>query len=121
MESYKTESILVSVKKAVGIFELDESFDVDLLMHINSVFSILVQIGIGPANGFSISGNRQVWSDFIADDVKLNLVRSYMFLKVKMLFDPPSSSAVMEAMKATANEYEWRMNLHVETKEEVDS
>jgi hypothetical protein len=109
-----TDSILTSVKKMLGIAEEYEHFDADLLMHINSVFSILHQLGVGPADGFMIEDKSSIWSDFISDESKYMLAKSYMFLKVKLLFDPPLSSAVLECYKTQISEYEWRLNITVE-------
>ncbi len=109
-----TDSILTSVKKMLGIAEQYEHFDADLLMHINSVFSILRQLGVGPADGFMIEDKSSIWSDFISDESKYMLAKSYMFLKVKLLFDPPLSSAVLECYKTQISEYEWRLNITVE-------
>jgi hypothetical protein len=109
-----TDSILTSVKKMLGIAEEYEHFDADLLMHINSVFSILRQLGVGPADGFMIEDKSSIWSDFISDESKYMLAKSYMFLKVKLLFDPPLSSAVLECYKTQISEYEWRLNITVE-------
>ena len=110
------ESILISIKKMLGITEEYEHFDADLIMHINSVFSILTQLGVGPSEGFSIKDKTDVWSDFISDDSKLESVKSYIYMKVKLLFDPPLSSIVMEAMNRMISELEWRLNLQAETK-----
>lgn len=109
-----TDSILTSVKKMLGIAEEYEHFDADLLMHINSVFSILHQLGVGPADGFMIEDKSSIWSDFISDESKYTLAKSYMFLKVKLLFDPPLSSAVLECYKTQISEYEWRLNITAE-------
>lgn len=109
-----TDSILTSVKKMLGIAEEYEHFDADLLMHINSVFSILHQLGVGPADGFMIDDKSSIWSDFISDESKYMLAKSYMFLKVKLLFDPPLSSAVLECYKTQISEYEWRLNITAE-------
>jgi hypothetical protein len=109
-----TDSILTSVKKMLGIAEEYEHFDADLLMHINSVFSILHQLGVGPADGFMIEDKSSIWSDFISDESKYMLAKSYMFLKVKLLFDPPLSSAVLECYKTQISEYEWRLNITAE-------
>ena len=109
-----TDSILTSVKKMLGIAEEYEHFDADLLMHINSVFSILHQLGVGPADGFMIEDKSSIWSDFISDESKYMLAKSYMFLKVKLLFDPPLSSAVLECYKTQISEYEWRLNVTAE-------
>ena len=105
-----TESILTSIKKLLGIEADYTHFDADLIIHINSVFSILAQIGVGPADGFSITGANEVWSDFIEGDSKMfSLVKSYMHLKVKLLFDPPLGSAVMESINRQISEFEWRL------------
>ena len=105
-----TESILNSVKKLLGI-EADYShFDPDIIMHINSVFSILTQMGVGPATGFMISGNTETWSDFIAEDFALySMVKTYVYLKVRLMFDPPISSAAIEAINRQISELEWRL------------
>lgn len=109
-----TDSILTSVKKMLGIAEEYEQFDADLLIHINSVFSILHQLGVGPAEGFMIEDKTSTWSDFIAVENEYMLVRSYVFLKVKLLFDPPLSSSVLECYKTQITEYECRLNLTAE-------
>lgn len=108
------ESILTSIKKLLGIVEEYEHFDADLIMHINSVFSILTQLGVGPIDGFSIQDESAVWTDFIQDNSKIELVKSYIHLKVKLLFDPPLSSAVIEAMNRMISEFEWRLNVAVD-------
>lgn len=105
------DSILTSIKKLLGISEEYECFDADLIMHINSVFSILTQLGVGPTTGFMIEDENAIWKDFINDEAKFMLVKSYMHLKVKLLFDPPLSSAVMECYKTQISEYEWRLNV----------
>lgn len=110
------ESILISIKKMLGITEDYEHFDSDLIMHINSVFSILTQLGVGPSEGFSIKDKTDVWSDFIPDDPRLESVKSYVYMKVKLLFDPPLSSTVMESTNRMISEFEWRLNVQSETK-----
>ena len=92
-----TDSVLTSIKKLLGIAEEYEHFDADLIMHINSVFSILTQLGVGPSKGFMIEDKSATWKDFISNESKYMLVKSYMHLKVKLLFDPPLSSAVLES------------------------
>lgn len=119
MDTNLTESILTSVKKMLGITEEYEHFDPDLIMHINSVFSILTQLGVGPSDGFCISDRSATWSDFIEDDKKLMLVKTYMFLSVKLMFDPPLSSSVMECYKSQISEYAWRLNVTAENEEGV--
>ena len=105
------ESILTSIKKLLGISEEYEHFDADLIMHINSVFMILTQLGVGPSEGFRITDESEIWTDFISEPDRIDLVKSYMHLKVKLLFDPPSSSAVIESMNRMINEFEWRLNV----------
>lgn len=108
------ESILTSIKKLLGIAEDYDHFDADIIMHINSVFMILNQLGVGPQEGFRISDETSIWSDFTSDDKKLELVKSFMHLKVKLLFDPPSSSAVIDSMNRTLSEFEWRLNMQAD-------
>lgn len=113
------DSILTSVKKLLGITEDYEHFDPDIILHINSVFSILTQLGIGPAEGFTISSKEEVWSDYTQDEKALEMVKSYVFQKVRLLFDPPVSSVLMEAVKNSIAELEWRLNAAVENNENV--
>ncbi len=108
------DSILTSVKKMLGITEDYEHFDADLIMHINSVFMILTQLGVGPSEGFSIESKSDTWDDFISTGSNLEAVKSYVYLKVKLLFDPPLSSAVMESMNRMISELEWRLNVSVD-------
>ena len=105
------ESILTSIKKLLGIAEEYEHFDADLIMHINSVFLILTQIGVGPSDGFIITDSNATWNDFVPGDAKkMHAVKTYVYLKVKLLFDPPSNSTLIESTKALINEYEFRLN-----------
>lgn len=114
------DSILTSIKKLLGIAEEYTHFDSDLIMHINSVLSILTQLGVGPSEGFSISDKLATWDDYIADRSKIEMVKSYIHLKVKLLFDPPQSSAVMDSMNRMISEFEWRLNVEVDPGEEVN-
>lgn len=109
------ESILTSVKKMLGITEEYEHFDVDLIMHINSAFTVLTQLGVGPSEGFSIKGRDETWADFMQGDLRLELVKSYLYLKVKLLFDPPLANAVIEVMNRQISEFEWRLNVAVDS------
>ena len=111
------ESILTSIKKLLGIPEGYDHFDVDIIMHINSVFMILTQLGVGPSKGFTIEDDSAEWTDFVEDTTKVEAVKSYVYLKVRLLFDPPASSAVMESINRMINEYEWRLNVAAETTE----
>ena len=105
-----SESILTSIKKLLGIDENYTHFDADIVMHMNSVFSILTQMGVGPANGFSISGKDETWSAFITDKPNIfSLVKSYVYMKVRLLFDPPLSSAAIESINRQISEFEWRL------------
>lgn len=104
------DSILTSVKKMLGITAEYTHFDADIIMHINSVFMILNQLGVGPSECFSIEGNDETWEEFIKDDFNIEAVKSYMFLKVSLMFDPPTSTNVLEAKTRLSNELEWRLN-----------
>ena len=108
------ESILTSIKKLLGISEDYTQFDSDLIMHINTVFLNLTQLGVGPEEGFSIQNENDAWSDFIDDNTQLQAVKSYMYLKVKLLFDPPLSSSVIESMNRMIAELEFRLNVAVD-------
>ena len=105
------ESVLTSIKKMLGIVEEYTHFDADLIMHINSVLSILNQIGVGPSEGFSIEDKQDVWTDFIPQSPKLEFVKSYVYMKVKLLFDPPISSAAIESTNQLTSELEWRIQV----------
>lgn len=108
------ESILTSIKKMLGIAEEYEHFDTDLIMHINSVLFILTQLGVGPSSGFSIKDKTETWADFVPEGINLEAVKSFTYLKVRLLFDPPQSSAVMESIKQLISELEWRINIEVD-------
>ena len=108
------DSILTSIKKLLGITEEYTYFDADIIMHINSVFMILTQLGVGPSSGFSISDSSATWDDFAVDGQSVEAIKSYIHLKVKLLFDPPSSSAVIESMNRLISELEWRLNVAVD-------
>ena len=105
------ESILTSVKKMLGITEEYTHFDADIIMHINSVFMILTQMGVGPEEGFIIEDDLAYWEDFTSNKVILESVKSYLYLKVKLLFDPSASSAVTDSMNRLISELEWRLHV----------
>lgn len=109
------DSILTSIKKMLGITEDYTHFDTDIVIHINSVFSILTQLGVGPPEGFYIQDKTTIWYEYISDPNKIEMVKSYMYLKVRLIFDPPSSSSVIEAFNKQISEFEWRLNVAVET------
>lgn len=110
-----TESILTSIKKLLGITEEYEHFDSDIIMHINTVLMILTQLGVGPTKGFTIMDKTSTWSDFLPSDKNFESVKTYVYLKVKLLFDPPLNSVVMECTNRVINELEWRINLEAES------
>lgn len=103
------ESILTSIKKLLGIDEDYKHFDQDLIMHINSVLMILTQLGVGPSTGFSIVDETATWEDFLGIDPRFESVKSYIYLKVRLLFDPPQSSALIESTNKLISELEWRL------------
>ena len=109
------DSILTSIKKLLGITEEYEHFDQDIIIHINTALMILTQLGVGPSEGFFIKDKYAVWSDFIPDVKTLEAVKSYIYLKVRMLFDPPTSSSLMNAMEQNMKELEWRLNVASES------
>lgn len=108
------ESILTSIKKLLGITEEYEHFDSDIIMHINSVFMILTQMGVGPSEGFVIEDETSKWFDYAHDTTPIESIKTYIYLRVRLLFDPPSSSAVIESMNRTISELEWRLTLSAE-------
>lgn len=108
------DSILTSIKKLLGIAEEDTSFDQDIIMHINTVFTILTQLGVGPSGGFYIEDDSAIWDDFVSDDPRLNSIKTYIYMKVRMMFDPPTMSSVAEAMNKNISELEWRLNATVD-------
>lgn len=108
------ESILTSIKKLLGITEEYTHFDDDIIIHINTIFMTLTQIGVGPAEGFYIKDKTTTWAQYISDPATLQAVKTYMYLKVKLLFDPPQSSSVAEAYNRQASEIEWRLNVAVD-------
>ena len=109
------ESILTSVKKMLGITKEYDAFDMDIVMHINSVFMILYQRGVGTSDAFRITDDSAKWNAFIQEGSKLESVKSYVYLKVKLLFDPPTNSAVAEANNRMISDLEWRLNFEVES------
>lgn len=110
------ESILISIKKLLGIPNDYTQFDDDIIMHINSVLLNLTQLGVGPETGFSIEDDSAEWTDFvdIENNAQLHAIKTYIYLKVKLLFDPPLSSSVTDAMNNQIAELEWRLNAVVE-------
>lgn len=108
------ESILTSIKKMLGIPQEYDAFDVDIIMHINSVFIVLKQMGVGPSEGFYIEDKSATWDEYIEDPIECNAVKTYMYAKVRLIFDPPQNSAHIECLKQTVSEFEWRLNFDAE-------
>lgn len=106
----ETDSILDTTKKMLAIEPDDTGFDLDIITHINGVFTTLQQLGIGPSDGFMIVDNTDTWASFLGVD-KFNAVKSYMYLKVRLLFDPPSSGSVLTSFEKQITELEWRLNV----------
>jgi hypothetical protein len=113
-------SILTSTKKILGIAEADTAFDLDILTHINGVFSTLNQLGVGPVEGFSIEDATATWDAFLGVDPRLNNVKQYVYLRVRMIFDPPQTSYLIDAQKRQIEELEWRMNVYREETAWID-
>lgn len=109
------DSILTSVKKMLGIAEEYDHFDADLIMHINSVLTILGQLGVGPDEGFFIEDDGAEWTDFVPDMPNLQFIKTYVYQKVKLLFDPPQSASAIEALNRSISELEWRINAQVDS------
>lgn len=114
------ESILTSTKKILGIDESYTAFDLDILTHINSAFATLAQIGIGPENGIYVEDDTLVWEALTGSDPLLNGVKTYVFLKVRLAFDPPGTSFHIGAVEKQIQELEWRLNVVYERTGWVD-
>lgn len=114
------DSILKSVKKILGIDDADTAFDLDILVHINSVFSTLNHLGIGPEDGFSIEDDTVLWATYIGGNLKYNSVITYMYLSVRLLFDPPQTSYLIDSLRFQQKELEWRLNAVREETQWVD-
>ncbi len=109
-----SDSILNSTKKILGLNDDYTAFDADVLMHINSILATLNQLGIGPENGFAIEDAVSTWDDFLGEDPRLNSVKTYVYLRVRLLFDPPATSYVITSMNEQIHELEWRLNVQRE-------
>ena len=109
------DSILTSIKKLLGITEEYEEFDTDIIIHINSVLATLYQLGVGPESGFSITDSSSTWSDFIGENnVLIDLVKTYVYYKVRLAFDPPTNGTHIESMNKLMNEQEFRIRSMVD-------
>lgn len=108
------DSILGTIKKLIGLDKLYYVFDLDIIVAINSSFMILNQLGIGPDKPFSIRGSEETWNDFFGDEEIFALAKSYIYLRTKLLFDPPSSGVLHEAVERQISEFEWRMHVQAD-------
>lgn len=109
------ESILTSIKKMLGIQEEYAHFDADIIFHINSALMTLTQLGVGPKEGFFVMTDEQTWEDYLGESKRFEAVKSYIYLRVKLLFDPPANGTLVEAMNKQIAEFEWRLNTQAET------
>lgn len=109
-----SDSILTNTKKILGIEDDYTAFDVDVMTHINSVFSTINQLGIGPEDGFSIEDKTATWDAFLGDDLRLNSIKTYVYLRVRLLFDPPTTSFAISALQEQVKELEWRLSTYRE-------
>lgn len=107
-------SILDSTKKILGIAPEYKAFDLDIITHINSVFATLQQLGVGPVEGFMIEDETDTWDTFLAGDVPLNQVKTYVYMRVRLIFDPPANSFGISSMNDQIKEMEWRMMVYVD-------
>ena len=103
------ESILKTIKQLIGCPDDFEQFDLDLIVHINSAFATLTQLGVGPKEGYRITGADNAWSEFEDNVQKLSLIKDYVYIKTRLLFDPPTSGSLMDSLKEQLKEMEWRL------------
>lgn len=115
-----SESILTSTKSALDVSESVTVFDGNITMYINTAFSTLNQLGVGPADGYMIIGSTETWDAFIGDDFRLNAVKAYVYIRVRLLFDPPQTSYLITALNDQLKELEWRLNVNREGESWVD-
>lgn len=112
------ESILDSIKVLLNVQYYDEAFDKELIMHINSVLMICSQLGIGPAECFSITGSTETWDQFLNGRTDVEAVKNYIYMKIRLIFDPPTNSFTLDAMKRMVEEYEWRLTIQTKGADE---
>lgn len=108
-------SILNTIKKLLNIDSSEDSFDIDIIIQINSSFTILRQLGLGPKEGFRITGSNEKWTSFVDDKEMLDAVKTFVYLKVKLAFDPPLNASLLESFERQIKELEWRLNVSVES------
>ena len=119
VESFNPDSVLLSIKKLLGLIPEDKSFDDELVMHINSVFMVLHQLGIGEPKPIVIEDDTALWSDVLPEHITLQLLKTYIYLKVRMVFDPPTQSGVLPSFEKQILECEWRLNHEAESNKEA--
>ena len=112
------ESVLTTIKKMLGIDEDYEHFDQDIIIHINTVLMTLNQLGAGPETPVAITNKDDTWYSTLGEIKNIEAVKTYIYLKVRILFDPPTSSFVLESMNRQADEYGWRLNIQSESNKE---
>lgn len=105
------DSILLTIKKQLDMCDDYNAFDPIIITHINSVFMTLDQLGVSPVRHFVITGERETWADYLKDRTDLNAVKNYIYLKVRLLFDPPNVGVLHEAIERQITELEWRLNI----------
>lgn len=116
-----TQSILLTVKKMLGVSEEYHAFDIDIITDINAVFLTLNQLGVGPILPYSITGDEETWQDFLGEQYDyLAGVQTYVYQRVRLLFDPPTNSFLVDAMKKSCEEFEWRFSIQPKTQAQVD-
>jgi hypothetical protein len=109
------DSILDTMKKTLNIDPSDDAFDTDIMIHINSVFLSLNQLGVGPIDGFAITGSEETWEQYLGTtDKNLSAVKSYMYLRVRLLFDPPATSFAITSYEKQIDMFEFRLNVQAE-------
>lgn len=114
------DSILLSIKRLLGIDLICEDFDDEIVIHINSVLVILSQLGVGPPGGFNVTDTSQTWSMFAGGRTDIEFIKTYVFMKVKLIFDPPQGSSAIESMNRVISELEWRINVAVDPEETTE-
>lgn len=115
MADISTDSILLTIRKMIGPYMEYDAFDIDLIININSALMDLNQLGVGPEEGFLVTGEDETWTNFIGDFKDLESVKMYVYLVVKNLFDPPTNSFVLDAANKRKEELAWRINVQVES------
>lgn len=108
------ESILTSIKQMLGVAQDDESFDQELIIHINSAIAVLTQLGVGPVDGYRITSAAEEWTDLIGDRKDIDNVKSAVYYRVRMAFDPPQNSFLLDSLKKQSDEAEWRIEVEVD-------